>query len=158
VHMKVLCTYKHNLWLARRCHITGDNKTIFQSMSKEIHTLKDKDTETPTLGTILTQQPGHISLLNLFKQMEPIFGSNFTGEKMLGPQTKQQLSGVVPTLVGGTNQTHNTQTMSVQNTFAQCFILPLSNQKKKYLQEEFTTSQLSKEATHLQNKLLSSPN
>jgi len=47
--------------------------------------------------------------------------------------------------------------MSAQSTSAQHSIPPLSSQKKKYLQEEFTISQLSKEVTHSQNNPLSFP-
>jgi len=58
----------------------------------------------------------------------------------------------------GEKQTLSTHITSTQNTIAQhSTLLSGDHQTKKYLQEEFTTSQPSKEVTRSQNKLLSFP-
>ena len=73
-----------------------------------------------------------------------------------GSQTKEEYF-TLKNLAIGKKQTLSTHTISAQNTLAQHFILLSSNQKKKFLQEESTTLQPSKEAIHLQNKHLSFP-
>jgi len=73
-----------------------------------------------------------------------------------GSQIKEEYF-TLQNLALGEQQTISTHTMSTQSTLVQHFIPLSSNQKKKFLQEEFTTSQLSKEAIHSQNKHPSFP-
>jgi len=89
--------------------------------------------------------------------MTTIIGSDSSGNQKVGLLPTEEYSEDHNS-VGGSNQTHNTQITSVQNTSAQHSIQPLSShQTKKYLQEKSIILQLSKEVTHSQNKTLSSP-
>jgi len=125
-------------------------------MSKEVHTTSIKDQETLITDTTLTSQQKHTYPLNSFKQTTTTFGSDFVGQQKVGTLLSKQNYNTTETSVGGEKQIYNTQTTSAQNTLAQHFIPPSSNHHmKKYLQEESTTSQPSKEVTHSQDKNLS---
>ena len=76
---------------------------------------------------------------------------------MVGIQTNEELSTHPPYLASGLNQTHSTQITSTQNTSVQHSILPLKNNRKKSLQEEFTILQPFKEPIHSRNKNPFSP-
>ena len=116
-------------------------------MSRKAPSLKTKEQETLTLGIMPITKQDRIFLSNLSKPMTPITGLKSLGEPMAGIRTKRELSDTPPYLAGGTKQIHSTQITSTQSTSVRHFILPLSNNKKKFLQEEFITSQLFKEAT-----------
>jgi len=100
----------------------------------------------------------HTPLSNSFKQMTTTSGLDFSGNQKASSLPSKQNYKETETLVGGKKQIHSIRTMLVQNILAQHSTLLLSNhQTKKFLQEEFTTLQPSKEATCSQNKNLFFP-
>ena len=110
------------------------------------------------MDTTSTLQQNHMHPSNLFKQTTVSFGSDSPIKQMAGILLSKQDYERTETLVGGSKQTHNTQTTLVQNTSAQHTTLLSSNRHtRKYSQEESTISQPSKEATRSQNKNLFFP-